>query len=81
MNEDFEHMPLSDLIQDDYWNCNNLYQVFGPNFDMAALNMGSVDTISDNHSVWNPKSISIKISTAAYHQLNLKSSNSEQWPG
>lgn len=81
MNEELDLIPLYDLIQDNNWNGNNLNHVFGSNFDMATLNLGTIDIASDNHSIWNPRANSTKISAVVYHHLNHKYTQSKRWSG
>lgn len=45
------------------------------------LNLCVIDSTSNNHWVWQPKSTYHKISAAAYHQLNHNISPNELWPG
>lgn len=70
MSVDFECIDIFELIHEDAWDLNSLYDLSGNNFDIASSLCSSTDNSSFNHWVWQPITSSTNISIAVYHHLN-----------
>lgn len=77
MNANFDHINISNLVQEDQWDNVCLNSLFGNSFDSLEVILPTIDHDWDTHWVWKPKSNRSKISAAVYNQLNHHNSSSE----
>lgn len=81
MHLNYVSPTCSDLCNDNSWDQDCLYTLFGPHAYEIISRMGRIDHTFFNEWVWAPKSATHKIASTVYHFLNHNVSEPSPWAG
>ncbi|KAH7660004.1 Reverse transcriptase zinc-binding domain-containing protein [Dioscorea alata] len=81
MSYNLDSLRVSNLVLENSWNLNLLYEVFGNNLNFDYLINDKISSNNENCWVWYPKSRKHKLTSMVYAHFNKDASTLNPWDG